>query len=158
MCGICGGVGPKAPNFDQLTAQLKSIEHRGPDDSGTYLAPQVSLGMCRLAIVEVSNGKQPATDDLSLINLVWNGEIYNYQEIREELYKRGAHCTNTSESEVIIRAYLTYGIDFISKLNGMFAIALYDTRDKTLHLIRDRMGKKPLWISQTTDGTLRPKS
>jgi len=154
MCGICGGIGPKAPNFELLTAQLKSIEHRGPDDSGTYLAPEISLGMCRLAIVEISSGKQPATDAASQINLVFNGEIYNYRELREELSKAGVQCNSSSESEVIIQLYLTYGIDFISRLNGMFAIALYDSRDKTLHLIRDRMGKKPLWISETSDGTL----
>jgi asparagine synthase (glutamine-hydrolysing) len=154
MCGICGGIGPKAPNFELLTAQLKSIEHRGPDDSGTYLAPEISLGMCRLAIVEISSGKQPATDAASQINLVFNGEIYNYRELREELSKAGVQCKSSSESEVIIQLYLTYGIDFIARLNGMFAIALYDSRDKTLHLIRDRMGKKPLWISETSDGTL----
>ena len=154
MCGIVGGVGPKAPNFEQITSQLSSIEHRGPDDTGTYLAPQITLGMCRLAIVEVSSGKQPATDQEELIHLVFNGEIYNYRELREELSQLGVRCNSSSESEVIIKLYLTHGIKFVSKLNGMFAIALYDSRDKSLFLIRDRMGKKPLWITETSDGTL----
>ena len=154
MCGIVGGVGASAPSALLLDAQLKSIEHRGPDDTGTYLNQGVSLGMCRLAIVEIAAGKQPAADASELINIVWNGEIYNYRELRSELEQRGVHCRDSSESEVVINLYLEFGLDFINKLNGMFAIAIHDARDNSLHLIRDRMGKKPLWISQLTDGTL----
>jgi asparagine synthase (glutamine-hydrolysing) len=154
MCGITGGVGPSAPDRQLLAAQLKSIEHRGPDDSGTYFNDGVSLGMCRLAIVEIAAGKQPASDKTGKIQIVWNGEIYNYRELRAELEARGVHCRDSSESEVVINLYLEFGLKFINKLNGMFAIALYDLRDHSLHLIRDRMGKKPLWISQLGDGTL----
>jgi asparagine synthase (glutamine-hydrolysing) len=85
---------------------------------------------------------------------VWNGEIYNYRELRAELEGRGIHCRDSSESEVVINLYLEFGLNFINKLNGMFAIAIHDARDNSLHLIRDRMGKKPLWISQLSDGTL----
>jgi asparagine synthase (glutamine-hydrolysing) len=154
MCGISGGVGPSAPNKLLLDAQLKSIEHRGPDDKGTYLNQGISLGMCRLAIVEIADGKQPASDASEKIHIVWNGEIYNYRELRSELEQRGVHCRDSSESEVVINLYLEFGLDFINKLNGMFAIAIHDSRDESLHLIRDRMGKKPLWISQLSDGTL----
>jgi asparagine synthase (glutamine-hydrolysing) len=154
MCGITGGIGPGAPQQLLLEAQLKSIEHRGPDDSGTYLDNGVGLGMCRLAIVEIAAGKQPATDAAEQIHIVWNGEIYNYRELRAELEGRGIHCRDSSESEVVINLYLEFGLDFINKLNGMFAIAIHDSRDNSLHLIRDRMGKKPLWISQLNDGTL----
>ena len=154
MCGITGGVGVRAPNKGLLDAQLKSIEHRGPDDTGTYLNEGISLGMCRLAIVEVAAGKQPASDVSEMIQIVWNGEIYNYRELRSELEQRGVHCRDSSESEVVINLYLEFGLDFINKLNGMFAIAIHDSRDKSLHLIRDRIGKKPLWISQLNDGTL----
>ena len=154
MCGITGGVGASAPSKLLLDAQLKSIEHRGPDDTGTYLKQGISLGMCRLAIVEIAAGKQPASDASEKINIVWNGEIYNYRELRSELEQRGVHCRDSSESEVVINLYLEFGLDFINKLNGMFAIAIHDARDNSLHLIRDRMGKKPLWISQLTDGTL----
>ena len=154
MCGITGGIGPNAPKRLLLDAQLKSIEHRGPDDSGTYLDNGVGLGMCRLAIVEVTAGKQPATDVTEQIHVVWNGEIYNYRELRAELEGRGVHCRDSSESEVVINLYIEFGLDFIKKLNGMFAIAIYDGRDNSLHLIRDRMGKKPLWISKLSDGTL----
>jgi asparagine synthase (glutamine-hydrolysing) len=154
MCGITGGIGPSAPQQLLLNAQLKSIEHRGPDDSGTYLNSGVGLGMCRLAIVEIAAGKQPASDTAEQIHIVWNGEIYNYRELRSELEGRGIHCRDSSESEVVINLYLEFGLDFINKLNGMFAIAVHDSRDNSLHLIRDRMGKKPLWVSQLNDGTL----
>ena len=154
MCGITGGVGVSAPSKLLLDAQLKSIEHRGPDDTGSYLNQGISLGMCRLAIVEIASGKQPASDASEKINIVWNGEIYNYRELRSELEQRGIHCRDSSESEVVINLYLEFGLDFINKLNGMFAIAIHDARDNSLHLIRDRMGKKPLWISHLSDGTM----
>ncbi len=154
MCGISGGIGASAPSKQLLDAQLKSIEHRGPDDKGTYLNQEISLGMCRLAIVEIASGKQPASDTSEKIHVVWNGEIYNYRELRSELEQRGVHCRDSSESEVVLNLYLEFGLDFINKLNGMFAVAIHDSRDKSLHLIRDRMGKKPLWISQLNDGTL----
>ena len=154
MCGITGGVGVSAPSKLLLDAQLKSIEHRGPDDTGSYLNQGISLGMCRLAIVEIASGKQPASDTSEKINIVWNGEIYNYRELRSELEQRGVHCRDSSESEVVINLYLEFGLDFIDKLNGMFAIAIHDARDNSLHLIRDRMGKKPLWISHLSDGTM----
>jgi asparagine synthase (glutamine-hydrolysing) len=154
MCGITGGIGPSAPHHSLLDAQLKSIEHRGPDDTGTYVNNGIGIGMCRLAIVEIAAGKQPATDASEQIHIVWNGEIYNYRELRAELEGRGIHCRDSSESEVVINLYLEFGLDFINKLNGMFAIALHDARDNSLHIIRDRMGKKPLWISQLSDGTL----
>jgi len=154
MCGITGGIGPSAPSKQLLDAQLISLAHRGPDDSGTYVNNGIGLGMGRLAIVEIAAGKQPASDASEKINTVFNGEIYNYRELLNELEQNGIHCRTSSESEVIINLYLKFGLDFISKLNGMFAIAIHDARDNSLHLIRDRMGKKPLWISQLNDGTL----
>jgi asparagine synthase (glutamine-hydrolysing) len=154
MCGITGGIGPSAPQQLLLDAQLKSIEHRGPDDTGTYINSGIGIGMCRLAIVEIAAGKQPASDAEEKIHIVWNGEIYNYRELRAELEQLGVHSRDSSESEVVINLYLEFGLDFINKLNGMFAIAIHDARDNSLHLIRDRMGKKPLWISQKSDGTL----
>jgi len=154
MCGITGGVGPSSPEQYLLESQLRSIEHRGPDETGVYIGNHISLGMCRLAIVEIAAGKQPASDTSKQVHVVWNGEIYNYKELRKELEQRGIFCRDSSESEVIINLYLEFGIDFIGKLNGMFAIAIFDARDNTFFLIRDRMGKKPLWISELSDGTL----
>ncbi len=117
MCGISGGIGASAPSKQLLDAQLKSIEHRGPDDSGTYLNQEISMGMCRLAIVEIAAGKQPASDTSEKIHIVWNGEIYNYRELRAELEQRGIHFRDSSESEVVINLYLEFGLDFINKLN-----------------------------------------
>ena len=154
MCGITGGIGSSAPSKQLLNAQLKSLEHRGPDDSGTYVNNGIGLGMGRLAIVEIATGKQPASDASEQIHMVFNGEIYNYRELRQELEQSGVHCRTSSESEVIINLYLKHGLEFVNKLNGMFAIAIHDARDNSLHLIRDRMGKKPLWVSQLNDGTL----
>jgi asparagine synthase (glutamine-hydrolysing) len=154
MCGITGGIGASAPKQELLVAQLNSLRHRGPDDSGTFVSEGIGLGMGRLAIVEIAAGKQPASDASEQIQMVFNGEIYNYRELRAELEQSGIQCRTSSESEVIINLYLKFGLDFISKLNGMFAIAIHDARDASLHLIRDRMGKKPLWISQLNDGTL----
>jgi len=154
MCGIAGGIGPSAPSKLVLDNQLDSIKHRGPDDQGTYVNQGIALGMCRLAIVEIAAGKQPASDEIESIHLVFNGEIYNYRELRHELELSGINCRDSSESEVIINLYLKHGISFINKLNGMFAIAINDSRDNSLHLIRDRMGKKPIWITQIQDGSL----
>jgi len=154
MCGITGGIGTRSPDRELLESQLRSIEHRGPDDKGMYFGKEIALGMCRLAIVEVVAGKQPASDPSELIHIVWNGEIYNYRELRRELEQKGIACKTPSESEVIINLYLEYGLNFIKKLNGMFAIAIHDSRDNSLHLIRDRMGKKPLWIAEFDDGSL----
>ena len=154
MCGITGGIGPAAPSKQLLDAQLISLAHRGPDDSGTYVNQGIGLGMGRLAIVEIAAGKQPASDASEQIHMIFNGEIYNYRELRQELEQSGIQCRTSSESEVIINLYLKFGLDFIGKLNVMFAIAIHDARDKSLHLIRDRMGKKPLWISHLDDGTL----
>jgi asparagine synthase (glutamine-hydrolysing) len=154
MCGITGGVGPSAPTQRLLELQLRSIEHRGPDGQGCYVNNGIGMGMCRLAIVEIAAGIQPAADPTEKIHVVWNGEIYNYRELRAELKKIGIHCRDASESEVVINLYLQFGLDFVKKINGMFAIAIHDARDDSLHLIRDRMGKKPLWISHLNDGTL----
>ena len=154
MCGITGGIGPSAPSKLLLDSQLKSIEHRGPDDNGSYINSGITIGMCRLAIVEMAAGKQPASDESEKIQIVWNGEIYNYRELRKELEQTGVQFRNTSESEVLINLFLKHGLDFINKLNGMFAMAIYDARNNSLHLIRDRMGKKPLWFSKISDTTL----
>jgi asparagine synthase (glutamine-hydrolysing) len=154
MCGIVGGIGPSAPKKSLLQSQLNSLKHRGPDDTGIFLENGISLGMCRLAIVEVRDGTQPATDAKEQIRIVWNGEIYNYRELRKELEDIGIHSRGASESEVLINLYLKYGLDFVKKLNGMFAIAIFDARDMSLHLIRDRVGEKPLWVSVARDKTL----
>ena len=154
MCGIAGGVGPSAPSVQSLEAQLTKLEHRGPDDRGTYVNQGIALGMCRLAIVEIASGKQPFESADGNIKIVFNGEIYNYRELREVLVSLGHEFSGASESEVIIAAYRQYGPDFPNHLAGMFAIALFDQAIDALVLVRDRVGKKPLWFSKRADGSI----
>jgi len=154
MCGIAGGVGGRAPKSDGLTRQLDSIHHRGPDETGRYLSDGVALGIRRLAIIDVGTGQQPVSNEAKTIHLVFNGEIYNFKSLRDGLSAKGHHFASNGDSEVILHLYEEYGIGFISKLAGMFAIAIWDSRDQSLILIRDRMGKKPLWYAHQGDGTL----
>ena len=154
MCGIAGGVGPSAPSVQSLEAQLTKLEHRGPDDRGTYVNQGIALGMCRLAIVEIASGKQPFESADGKIKIVFNGEIYNYRELRELLVSLGHEFSGASESEVIIAAYRQYGPDFPNHLAGMFVIALFDQANDALVLVRDRVGKKPLWFSKRADGSI----
>ena len=154
MCGIAGGVGGRAPKSDGLTRQLDSIHHRGPDETGRYLSDGVALGIRRLAIIDVGTGQQPVSNEAKTIHLVFNGEIYNFKSLRDGLSAKGHHFASNGDSEVILHLYEELGIGFISKLAGMFAIAIWDSRDQSLFLIRDRMGKKPLWYAHQGDGTL----
>jgi asparagine synthase (glutamine-hydrolysing) len=154
MCGIAGGVGRRVQSREVLSSQIQEMIHRGPDDSGFFFGEKVSLGMCRLAIVEIDSGSQPASHAQEDVHIVWNGEIFNYRELRTMLEQIGVKCRTNSESEVIINLFLAFGLDFVTKLNGMFSIAIYDGRDKSLILIRDRMGKKPLWYTEITDRTI----
>jgi asparagine synthase (glutamine-hydrolysing) len=154
MCGIAGGVGTLSPTKEQLTFQLKQLEHRGPDEKGSIFGSDYSLGMCRLAINEVNNGKQPVSNIEDQVHLVFNGEIYNYKKIFDSLdYEFKKNYTRT-EVSVIIALYKKYGLNFVKFLDGMFAIALYDQKHKKLVLARDRIGKKPLLYSNISKDTL----
>ena len=154
MCGIAGGVGASAPKESTFGRVLDSIEHRGPDERGTFLNSGVALGICRLAIIDVGTGQQPVSNEAKTIQLVFNGEIYNFKVLREALASKGHKFRSNGDSEVIVHLYEEYGLDFLQMLNGMFAIAIWDTRKEALILVRDRMGKKPLWYSSQPDGTL----
>lgn len=154
MCGIAGGVGNSAPDKGQLVRILDSINHRGPDERGMYVKSGVALGICRLAIIDVGTGQQPVSDETDSIQLVFNGEIYNFVELRELLISKGHKFRSKGDSEVLVHLYQEFGTDFIQKISGMFAIVIWDSRDETLILIRDRMGKKPLWHAITADGSL----
>ncbi len=154
MCGIAGGVGTNSPNESSIARVLDSIEHRGPDERGTFLNEGVALGICRLAIIDVGTGQQPVSNEARTIHMVFNGEIYNFKFLREGLALKGHKFRSQGDSEVIVHLYEEYGLDFVEMLNGMFAIAIWDSRDKKLLLFRDRMGKKPLWYSLQSDGTL----
>jgi asparagine synthase (glutamine-hydrolysing) len=122
----------------------QTIVHRGPDDEGVYVRGPVGLGMRRLSIIDLSGGKQPIHNEDESIWVVFNGEIYNFLELRRELEARGHRFYTHSDTEVIVHLYEESGADCVKKLRGMFAIALYDERQGTLLLARDRLGKKPL--------------
>lgn len=154
MCGIAGGVGTSAPRIEELDKALNAIHHRGPDERGTFLQPNIALGICRLSIIDVGTGQQPVSNEAETIQLVFNGEIYNFQALRQLLASKGHRFRSHGDSEVLVHLYEEFGLDFVQQISGMFAIAIWDTRKRTLILIRDRMGKKPLWYSLRPDGTL----
>ncbi|NOR13764.1 MAG: asparagine synthase (glutamine-hydrolyzing) [Candidatus Aminicenantes bacterium] len=155
MCGICGiygfnGLGPEAEN---ITKKMCSVMvHRGPDDEGYYSDGKVSLGMRRLSIIDLVTGHQPMSNEDKSVWVILNGEIYNFPELREQLIQKGHTFTTKSDTEVIAHLYEEEGEDFVSRLNGMFAIALWDKKTNTFCLVRDRLGIKPLhyWQSDKT--------
>lgn len=154
MCGIIGvaaAPGHLAPSEQIGRAMNERIRHRGPDDDGFYRDAGALLGMRRLAIIDVAGGHQPMHNADRSVQLVFNGEIYNYRELRAELIERGHAFYSHSDSEVIVQAYEAWGEACFERLHGMFAIALWDTRKRTLLLARDRFGEKPLFYSD--DGT-----
>ncbi len=141
---MCGIVGFNSKNSDVLNEMIKSINHRGPDDSGVYEEEQLSLGHVRLSILDLSSlGHQPMI--FEHLRMVYNGEVYNFKEIREELRALGYTFVSDTDSEVILKAYHEWGIKAVDKFIGMFAIAIYDINSSDLVLIRDRVGVKPLY-------------
>ncbi len=146
MCGIAGLVGRRDEVIDaaEVHRMCESIVHRGPDDEGIYTRGPVGLGMRRLSIIDLSGGHQPIHNEDKSIWLVYNGEIYNFPELRRGLIERGHTFYTHSDTEVIIHLYEEMGADCVKKLRGMFGLALYDERRQALLLARDRLGKKPL--------------
>jgi asparagine synthase (glutamine-hydrolysing) len=126
---------------------LERMRHRGPDDDGEYGNDKVHLGMVRLSIIDLSGGHQPLTNEDGTVWVVFNGEIYNYIELRAELEAKGHQFKTNSDTETIVHGYEEYGAAFAHKLNGMFTIAIWDAREQTLLLYRDRFGVKPLFYS-----------
>ena len=143
MCGIAGFVGQG--DRDRLEAMVSTLTHRGPDDEGLWVGPDVGLGMRRLAIIDLAGGRQPMLNEDDTLHLVLNGEIYNFRELREDLIRRGHRFRTRSDTEVILHLYEEVGEDCVTWLRGMFAFALWDAPRRILLLARDRMGKKPLY-------------
>ena len=132
-----------------------SLHHRGPDASGVAAQDGIAVGNVRLSIIDLTDASnQPLISEDGAVALVQNGEIYNYVELRDELIRAGATFRTTGDTEVLLRAYLHWGPEFVTRLNGMFAIAIHDRREGTLLLYRDRLGVKPLFLAQTRDGWL----
>ena len=157
MCGIAGLIsldGRPLPGPQTLQAMCASIVHRGPDDQGTFQNDWAAIGMRRLAIIDVAGGHQPVSSAGGRIQVVFNGEIYNFRELRRELEARGYVFQSHSDSEVIAHAYAEYGTACFERLRGMFAIAVVDQDRRRLVLARDRIGKKPLYVGELSPGLL----
>jgi asparagine synthase (glutamine-hydrolysing) len=160
MCGICGIVARRA-SIDQeaLRRMTSALRHRGPDDEGFFIAPAeagtgVGLGFRRLSIIDLLTGNQPISNEDGSVQVVFNGEIYNYRELRSGLEAGGHEFTTDSDTEVIVHLYEELGSHCVKRLNGMFAIALWDGRRSELVLARDRFGKKPLYYTELGGGLL----
>jgi asparagine synthase (glutamine-hydrolysing) len=154
MCGIAGIAAFNAsatPTGGELALMCDSILHRGPDEDGMEILDNVALGMRRLSIIDLDGGTQPIANEDGSVRVVFNGEIYNFRELRSELVRCGHTFSTRSDTEVIVHAYEEYGDDFFARLNGMFAIALHDLRRRRLLLARDHLGIKPLFYCATDD-------
>jgi asparagine synthase (glutamine-hydrolysing) len=165
MCGICGWISldsraDSIPSGSDLDLMTSTIEHRGPDDWGVAAFEKSAIGMTRLSIIDLGGGHQPIANEDKDCSIVFNGEIYNFLDLRRELEAKGRRFRTRSDTEVILRAYEEWGVDCVSRLRGMFAFAIYDGRHSTidprahpmagprLFLARDRVGKKPLYYYQ----------
>jgi len=155
MCGIAGKV-----VFDpagrigerEITRMMTPMAHRGPDGQGVHLDGNIGLGHCRLSIIDLGTGAQPMANEDDTVWIVFNGEIYNFRELRERLLAKGHVFRSRSDTEVIIHAYEEFGVDCVNHLRGMFAFAIWDSRRRRLFLARDRVGIKPLYYCQTARG------
>jgi asparagine synthase (glutamine-hydrolysing) len=146
MCGICGIHDPNGNIDDNLIRKMSDIlTHRGPDDEGFHIEEKVGLGFKRLSIIDLELGNQPMANEDGSIWIVYNGEIYNFPVLKEELVGKGHQFRTKSDTEVIIHGYEEWGEDVLQKLNGMFAFALWDAKKEKLFLARDRLGIKPLY-------------
>ncbi len=156
MCGITGSITNNGQAVDRsiIERMNAAIEHRGPDDDGFFVDEHAALGMRRLSIIDVAGGKQPIHNRDRTKWIVFNGEIYNFQELRDDLEQRGHEFYTRSDTEVIIHLFDEYGPACVDRLRGMFAIAIWDTVEKKLFLARDRVGKKPLLYSLQSNGDL----
>ena len=146
MCGIAGITGP-----DRVTAIVPMTEvltHRGPDDSGFYHDDHIALGQRRLSIIDLSTGKQPISNEDGTLQLVCNGEIYNSPQLRKTLIAKGHQFKTATDVEVILHLYEEHGENCVGFLQGMFAIALWDSVNRKLFLARDHLGQKPLFYCE----------
>ncbi len=157
MCGIVGIVESDLNRpvlAEDLGRMVRMLHHRGPDEEGSVTLPGVGLGMRRLSIVDLAGGQQPFSNETASVQLVANGEIYNFAALRQELGSHGHTFRSRSDIEVLVHAYEQWGVDFLKRLRGMFALALWDANTQTLLAARDRAGEKPLYWTLTPRGLL----
>src|SRR6478752_7578997 len=148
MCGIAGKVGLTPVSEAEVIRMCDAIAHRGPDDWGAFVEGDVGLGMRRLSIVDVAGGHQPMTNEDGSVLLVFNGEIYNHEELRAPLVAQGHQFRTRSDTEALIHLYEEHGEGMVAKLRGMFAFAIWDRRRRRLLLARDHFGQKPLFYTE----------
>ncbi len=152
MCGICGIINFKEDTIQEVSVRkmMKLMKHRGPDDEGVFIENNIGLGFVRLSIIDLSPfGHQPKLSQDERYVIIFNGEIYNYIELRQELQNEGVVFTTQTDTEVLLNAYIRWGEDCMNRFNGMWAIAIYDRQNKTTFIARDRYGIKPLYYIQT---------
>jgi asparagine synthase (glutamine-hydrolysing) len=157
MCGICGIYEYKdRMPIEQsvLMSMIHVMRHRGPDDEGIHIEENVAIGMCRLSIIDLVSGRQPIYNEDKHITVVFNGEIYNYRDLRDKLNKRGHVLSTASDTEVVIHLYEDLGEECVQELRGMFAFAIWDARKQRLFIARDRLGIKPLYYSHVNQRLL----
>jgi len=150
MCAICGILslnGSKPVQVETIRTMIAMVHHRGPDEAGVYLDEHIGLGHARLAIIDLSRGSQPLSNEDGTLWIVFNGEIFNYVELRQELESRGHTFKTASDTETIVHAYEEYGYGCLEQFNGQFAFALWDPRKRELFLARDRLGIRPLYYT-----------
>lgn len=148
MCGICGFTGQIIDRDQTIQNMTEVITHRGPDDSGFYKDDFISMGFRRLSIIDLGAGHQPIFNEDKTLVINFNGEIYNYQEIRKELLQLGHAFTTQSDTEVILHGFEQWGEKILDKLRGMFGFAIYNTKDHSVFLARDFFGIKPMHYTQ----------
>jgi asparagine synthase (glutamine-hydrolysing) len=156
MCGLAGFTKEirEKERGALLRSMISSIRHRGPDEEGYYEDEDISIGACRLSIIDIEGGHQPMTNEDGSIRLAYNGEIYNFKELREDLSRNGHIFRTRSDTEVIVHAYEEYGYGCLEKLRGMFAFALWDKRKQLLFMARDRFGIKPIYYARLKEGLI----
>ena len=153
MCGIAGQfLRERKAELATIRSMCDQIRHRGPDDEGFHLDGGCGIGMRRLSIIDLATGHQPISNEDGTVWVVFNGEIYNYQELRADLIRKGHQFRTNSDTETLVHLYEEEGTDGIQKLRGMFAYAIWDGRTRSMLLVRDRFGKKPLYFAALPDG------
>ncbi len=157
MCGIAGLYHPREARpieASRVATMIAPMRHRGPDGDGHWQAPGVAFGHLRLAIIDVAGSPQPMHSSDGALTITYNGEIYNFRVLRRELEELGHRFATAGDTEVILAAYRQWGLDALSRLDGMFAFAIHDARDRSLLLVRDRLGVKPLFIADLPEGSI----
>src|SRR6516225_7954113 len=156
MCGICGllKLDGSWAEVNQISRMIATLDHRGPDDRGAKILGSAGLAHARLSIIDLQGGRQPMSSADGRLWITFNGEIFNFIELREHLLGKGHSFVTRSDTEVILNAYREFGEDCVNHFNGQWAFAIWDTEERKLFLSRDRVGVRPLFYTQTRDSFL----